>query len=61
MSLLRGWAARAAHSRDLEALRLVANGQGNRQIGQTLGLTEHTPRFHVNGILNRIGASTRTR
>ena len=47
-------------ARELEVLRLVADGQSNKQIGRTLGVTEHTARFHVTGILNKLGASTRT-
>jgi predicted ATPase/DNA-binding CsgD family transcriptional regulator len=47
-------------ARELEVLRLVADGQSNKQIGRALGVTEHTARFHVTGILNKLGASTRT-
>jgi DNA-binding CsgD family transcriptional regulator len=47
-------------ARELEVLQLVADGQSNKQIGRALGVTEHTARFHVTGILNKLGANTRT-
>jgi DNA-binding NarL/FixJ family response regulator len=47
-------------AREREVLRLLASGQTNKEIGQRLGVTDHTIKFHVNGILGKLGAQTRT-
>lgn len=46
--------------REREVLELVATGASNRRIAKRLGISEHTAKFHVNGILVKLGASTRT-
>jgi Response regulator containing a CheY-like receiver domain and an HTH DNA-binding domain len=46
--------------REREVLRLLANGLTNKEIAQRLGVTDHTIKFHVNGILGKLGAATRT-
>lgn len=46
--------------RELEVLQLVAGGLTNRRIGERLGISEHTAKFHVNAILGKLGASTRS-
>jgi len=40
-------------------LSLVAAGLSNRQIGETLSLSERTIKFHVTAILNKLGADNR--
>jgi DNA-binding NarL/FixJ family response regulator len=45
--------------REREVLRLVADGQANKQIAQALGITERTVKFHVTSILNKLGADNR--
>ena len=45
--------------RELEVLQLIADGRTNKQIGKVLGISEHTARFHVTGVLNKLGAATR--
>jgi two-component system, NarL family, nitrate/nitrite response regulator NarL len=45
--------------REQEVLRLVAEGLTNRRIGERLGISEHTVKFHVNSILGKLGAQTR--
>ncbi len=45
--------------REREVLRLVAEGHANKQIAQTLGITERTVKFHVTSILNKLGAGNR--
>src|SRR5207248_810926 len=45
--------------REREVLRLLAAGLSNREIAQTLIVTEHTAKFHVASLLNKLGASTR--
>ena len=46
--------------REREVLELVATGCSNRRIAKRLGISEHTAKFHVNGILVKLGAGTRT-
>lgn len=45
--------------REREVLRLIAGGQSNKQIAQTLGITERTVKFHVTSVLNKLGAENR--
>jgi two-component system, NarL family, nitrate/nitrite response regulator NarL len=46
--------------RELEVLQLLAQGLSNRRIGERLGISEHTAKFHVNSIVGKLGAQTRT-
>jgi DNA-binding NarL/FixJ family response regulator len=46
-------------ARERGVLRLVAAGQSNRQIGETLSITERTVKFHVTAIFNKLGADNR--
>lgn len=46
--------------RELEVLHLLAEGVTNKEIAQRLSITEHTVKFHVNAILSKLGAATRT-
>jgi len=46
--------------REVEVLRMLAEGLGNRQMAQRLGISDHTVKFHVSSILDKLGASTRT-
>jgi DNA-binding CsgD family transcriptional regulator len=32
----------------------------NRRIGEQLGISEHTAKFHVNAILGKLGVESRT-
>jgi DNA-binding NarL/FixJ family response regulator len=45
--------------RETEVLQLVAEGLTNRRIGERLGISEHTAKFHVNAILGKLGAQSR--
>ena len=45
--------------RELAVLRLVAAGQSNRQIAESLQIAERTVKFHVTAIFNKLGANTR--
>jgi two-component system, NarL family, response regulator len=47
--------------RELEILKLVAKGQSNKEIAETLAITEGTVKWHVNIILSRLGVSDRTK
>jgi DNA-binding NarL/FixJ family response regulator len=46
--------------RELDVLRLVAQGLSNKEIARSLGLSEGTVKVHVSNILNKLGASSRT-
>jgi DNA-binding NarL/FixJ family response regulator len=46
--------------RELEVLQLLAQGLSNKAIGDRLGISEHTAKFHVNAILGKLGAQGRT-
>ena len=45
--------------RELEVLRLMAEGAANKNIAWKLGISEHTVKFHVASILAKLNASTR--
>jgi DNA-binding NarL/FixJ family response regulator len=45
--------------RERGVLRLVAAGLSNRQIAETLSISERTVKFHVTAILNKLGAENR--
>jgi DNA-binding CsgD family transcriptional regulator len=40
-------------------LRLVAEGQTNRQIAAALGVSERTVKFHVTTMMKKLGADNR--
>ncbi len=46
--------------REVEVLELLAEGLSNREIGVELGISRHTAKFHVQGILDKMDAVTRT-
>ena len=46
--------------RELEVLGLIAEGMANKRIAQTLGISEHTVKYHINTILGKLGAESRT-
>jgi two-component system nitrate/nitrite response regulator NarL len=46
--------------RETEVLQLLAQGLSNRRIAEGLGISEHTAKFHVNAIVTKLGAQTRT-
>lgn len=46
-------------ARERGVLRLVAAGLSNRQIAETLSISERTVKFHVTAILNKLGAENR--
>jgi two-component system, NarL family, response regulator YdfI len=47
-------------SREAEVLRMLAEGMVNKDIAHRLGISEHTVKFHISSILEKLGASTRT-
>ena len=46
--------------RELEVMQQLAAGRTNRDIATALAITEHTVKFHVNSILEKLGAESRT-
>lgn len=46
--------------REVDVLRLLGQGQSNKSIATTLGITERTARTHVSKILAKLGLSSRT-
>ena len=46
--------------REMEVLRLVAEGQSNKEIAFNLDISDHTVKFHVNSILTKLSARSRT-
>jgi DNA-binding NarL/FixJ family response regulator len=52
--------AEALTPRELEVLRLVSEGLGNKIISRRLGISEHTVKFHVGAIMAKLGAASRT-
>ncbi len=46
--------------RELEVLRLLAEGLSNKAIAQQLDISDHTVKFHVNAIMSKLGAQSRT-
>ena len=47
-------------NREAEVMQLLAAGRTNKEIASRLGISEHTVKFHVNGILGKLGVDTRT-
>jgi two-component system, NarL family, response regulator YdfI len=47
-------------SRETDVLRMLAQGLVNKDIAAGLGISEHTVKFHISSILDKLGASTRT-
>jgi len=46
--------------RELETLEMLAEGLSNKQIAARLHISGHTAKFHVNSILGKLHAGTRT-
>jgi two-component system NarL family response regulator len=63
-SVSKSLAERPPHSelsaRELEVLELIVKGRSNREIGEALGISEATVKWHINIILSRLNVSDRT-
>ena len=46
--------------REMEVIRLLAQGFQNKEIAAELGITQRTAKFHVGSILAKLGAGNRT-
>ena len=47
-------------ARESEVLQLLAEGLSNKGIGYQLGISDHTVKFHVNAIMTKLNAQSRT-
>jgi DNA-binding NarL/FixJ family response regulator len=47
-------------TRERQVLTLLAEARSNKEIGQRLGISEHTAKFHVNAVLAKLGVQRRT-
>jgi DNA-binding NarL/FixJ family response regulator len=50
----------ALTTREREILALVAQGQSNRDVADTLGISERTARTHVSNVLTKLHLASRT-
>jgi len=46
--------------RELEILRMVAEGQSNTQVAKLLWVTEQTVKFHLSNVYRKLGVANRT-
>jgi len=46
--------------REMDVLRLLAEGLSNRKIGERLSINERTVKYHVSAILAKLEAANRT-
>jgi DNA-binding NarL/FixJ family response regulator len=46
--------------REIQVLRLAAQGLANKQIGRSLGIAERTVKVHLGNVFRRIGVADRT-
>ena len=46
--------------REMDVLRLLAEGLSNRKIGERLSINERTVKYHVSAILAKLEVSNRT-
>lgn len=46
--------------RELEVIGLLSKGLANKQIALTLGISEHTVKFHVSSIYTKLNVTNRT-
>jgi two-component system, NarL family, response regulator YdfI len=45
--------------REIEILRMIAEGLGNKEIAAKLSISDHTVKFHVSSIFAKLGAANR--
>ena len=60
VSSYRGPSVEVLTERELEVLRLLAQGMPNKEIAAQLVISERTAKFHVSSIMGKLGATNRT-
>jgi two-component system, NarL family, response regulator YdfI len=45
--------------REIEVLRLIADGLGNKEIASKLSISDHTVKFHISSVFAKLGAANR--
>lgn len=45
--------------REIEIVRMIADGLGNKEIASKLGISDHTVKFHISSVFAKLGASNR--
>jgi DNA-binding NarL/FixJ family response regulator len=45
--------------REIEVVRMIADGLGNKEIASKLGISDHTVKFHISSIFAKLGAANR--
>jgi NarL family two-component system response regulator YdfI len=45
--------------REIEILRMIAEGLGNKEIASKLSISDHTVKFHISSIFVKVGAANR--
>jgi two-component system NarL family response regulator len=58
--LVEGMESERLTAREFDVLRLLAQGERNREIADNLGLAEPTVKIHVNNLLRKLQAKDRT-
>jgi DNA-binding NarL/FixJ family response regulator len=51
----------ALTEREAEVLHRIAQGMSNKEIGDALGISEHTVKGHVTNVLGKLGVTDRTK
>lgn len=46
--------------REIQVAKLLSEGLSNKLIADRLGISDHTAKFHVNGVMTKLNASSRT-
>jgi LuxR family maltose regulon positive regulatory protein len=54
------WMIETLSKRELEVLRLIADGRSNREIAEQLIVAESTVKWHTNQIYGKLGVQRRT-
>jgi len=60
MALRPNKSIEALTPREMDVLKLMAQGLPNRRIAEQLAVNERTVKFHVSTILSKLGAANRT-
>jgi DNA-binding NarL/FixJ family response regulator len=59
-TLAKHFSSDSLTEREVEVLRRIAQGKGNRDIGQCLSISEQTVKVHIKHIMGKLGARDRT-